>query len=59
MIKYTKMAGLSLALIAIAILGFVFITRLGFTNTVDVSRQSIILLNHIVKTAEQEGFECP
>lgn len=53
MIKYTKMAGLSLALIAIAILGFVFITRLGFTNTVDVSRQSIILLNHIVKTAEQ------
>jgi len=51
--KYTKMAGITLALIAVAILSFILITRLGFTNTVDVSRQSIIILNHIVKTAEQ------
>ena len=51
--KYAKMAGIALTLGAIAILSFILITRLGFTNTVDVSRQSIILLNHIVKTAEQ------
>ena len=51
--KYTKMAGIALTLIAIAILSFVLITRLAYMNTVDLSRQSIILLNHIVKTAEQ------
>ncbi|MCR5746354.1 MAG: HAMP domain-containing histidine kinase [Lachnospiraceae bacterium] len=51
--KYTKMAGIALTLIAIAILSFILITRLGFMNATDVSRQSIIILNHIVKTAEQ------
>ena len=51
--KYKIIVGIALTSIAIAILGFVFITRLGFANAADVSRQSIILLNHIVKTAEQ------
>ena len=51
--KYMKKTAITLFIAGIAILVFFMITRAAYTDTADVSRESIIMLNHIVKTAEE------
>lgn len=51
--NYGKTVGITLLIAVLAILSFVLITDTAYTGISDVSRENIILLNHIVKTAEE------
>ncbi|MCR4641962.1 MAG: HAMP domain-containing histidine kinase [Lachnospiraceae bacterium] len=51
--NYMKTAGITLLLAGIAVLLFLLITDAAYRETVNVSRENIILLNDIVKTAEE------
>ena len=51
--NYIKKVGIALFLAGIAILIFFIATRAAFTDTMNVSRESIVLLNDIAKTAEE------
>ncbi len=51
--NYLKTVGLTLLMAALAILIFVLIIDAAFKDIAEVSGEKVILLNHIVKTAEE------
>ena len=51
--NYRKTAGITIILAVLAIIFFVIITNAAYNGIADVSRENIILLNHIVKEAEE------
>ena len=50
--NYRKTAGITIILAVLAIIFFIIITNVVYNDTRDVSKENIILLNHIVKEAE-------
>lgn len=51
--NYRKTAGITIILAVLAIIFFIIITNAAYNSIADVSRENIILLNHIVKEAEK------
>ncbi len=51
--NYVKTVGITLLISVLAIASFVLITDAAYKGIADVSGENIILLNHIVKTAEE------
>lgn len=50
--NYRKNAGITIILAVLAIIFFIIITNAAYNGIADVSRENVILLNHIVKEAE-------
>ena len=50
--NYRKTAGITIILAVLAIIFFIIITNAAYNGIADVSRENVILLNHIVKEAE-------
>lgn len=50
--NYRKIAGITIILAMLAIIFFIIITNVAYNGIADVSRENVILLNHIVKEAE-------
>ena len=50
--NYRKTAGITIILAVLAIIFFIIITNIAYNSIADVSKENIILLNHIVKEAE-------
>ena len=50
--NYKKTAGITIILVAFAIIFFIIITNAAYNGITDVSGENIILLNHIIKEAE-------
>ena len=51
--NYRKIAGITIILAMLAIIFFIIITNAAYNGIADVSRENVILLNHIVKEAEE------
>lgn len=51
--NYRKTAGITITLAVLAIIFFILITNAAYKGIADVSGENIILLNHIVKEAEE------
>jgi len=51
--NYRKTAGITIILSVLAIIIFIIITNVAYNGIADVSKENVILLNHIVKEAEE------
>ena len=51
--NYRKTAGITIILAVLAITFFIIITNVAYNGIADVSKENVILLNHIVKEAEE------